>query len=267
MYTHPAILLPAANFESYVQDICHLLDHLGIAKVISMGFSGGGPYALAFAHMAPERTLAVVTLAGATYTTGPDVDPIVAQMDWSTRTQEYMVCHTPRLLKLSLVATRPFMFTAPALAQAVRHLPPCVRKFFILHLISSGFSQPDKEALAAHPNFTLKLLPQILHDCTAQGIAGLYRDMRLTSLPWSFKPSEIPTPLILLFQGEEDSMVPKAMGEYLAKLLGPKCRATYLPGEGHLSLLLNRGQDVFDILIKALQEEEGAAAGAGSMSS
>jgi pimeloyl-ACP methyl ester carboxylesterase len=184
-------------------------------------------------------------------------------MDWSTRAQEYLVCHAPTLLNVSLKATRPFMSTAPIIARGVLRLPQFAIQLLTLHLFSSGFAEPDKRALAAHPNFTLKLLPEVLRDCVAQGTEGLFRDMRLTSLPWSFKPSGISTPLILLFQGEDDITVPRAMGEFLAKLLGPKCKATYFPGEGHLSLLLNRGQDVFDILSRALEEAESSTGGTG----
>jgi pimeloyl-ACP methyl ester carboxylesterase len=47
-----------------VPDSLSVLDHLGIDQFITLGWSGGGPRALACAALAPERCRAAATLAG-----------------------------------------------------------------------------------------------------------------------------------------------------------------------------------------------------------
>ena len=53
-----------ARFSAFCCDIRQLLDELGVAAVLVMGFSGGGPYACACAAMMPERVSGLVLLAG-----------------------------------------------------------------------------------------------------------------------------------------------------------------------------------------------------------
>ena len=47
-----------------VADSALILDHLGVAEFITLGWSGGGPRALACGALLPDRCLAVATLAG-----------------------------------------------------------------------------------------------------------------------------------------------------------------------------------------------------------
>ena len=46
-------------------DMDGVLDHLGVARCISAGGSGGGPHALATGALLPERVIAVISVAGA----------------------------------------------------------------------------------------------------------------------------------------------------------------------------------------------------------
>lgn len=60
-----------------------LLDELGIARVVVMSVSGGGPAALAFAEMYPERTLALVALESLSQRTSEPLEiPIAMQSDF-----------------------------------------------------------------------------------------------------------------------------------------------------------------------------------------
>ena len=49
-------------------------------------------------------------------------------------------------------------------------------------------------------------------------------------------------PEVHLWQGEDDTLVPAAMGRYQAGQI-PHCHATLLPGEGHL-LIITRMPDL-----------------------
>ena len=47
-----------------VSDIEEVLDHLGVERCVTAGWSGGGPHALAMAALLPERTTACLVIAG-----------------------------------------------------------------------------------------------------------------------------------------------------------------------------------------------------------
>jgi pimeloyl-ACP methyl ester carboxylesterase len=70
--------------------------------------------------------------------------------------------------------------------------------------------------------------------------------------PWGFSLREIDTE-VHLWQGGADTLVPPAMGRYLAEQI-PHCHARMLPGEGHL-LIIDRMTD----LIEALGERRAAS--------
>ena len=46
------------------RDVAAIADELGIERFLTVGWSGGGPHALACAALLPERTMAAATLAG-----------------------------------------------------------------------------------------------------------------------------------------------------------------------------------------------------------
>ena len=50
-----------------------------------------------------------------------------------------------------------------------------------------------------------------------------------------------------LWHGEEDVIVPPAMGRYVADRI-PDCEATFLPGEGHFSFAVGHLGRILDAL-------------------
>ena len=55
--------LPGRNVADAAGDTAALADALGVARFLTLGYSGGGPHALACAALLPERVVAAVTLA------------------------------------------------------------------------------------------------------------------------------------------------------------------------------------------------------------
>ena len=66
-------------------------------------------------------------------------------------------------------------------------------------------------------------------------------ELVLYSRPWGFRLEDIEME-VHLWQGEADTNVPVAMGRYQAAAI-PRCRATFLPGEGHL-LVIDRMEQI-----------------------
>ncbi|MDP6870994.1 MAG: alpha/beta fold hydrolase, partial [Candidatus Thalassarchaeaceae archaeon] len=59
---------------SVAEDVEDVLDHLGIQQFVTVGWSGGGPHALACGALLPHRCLAVSSLAGVGPFGEPDLD-------------------------------------------------------------------------------------------------------------------------------------------------------------------------------------------------
>jgi pimeloyl-ACP methyl ester carboxylesterase len=79
------------------------------------------------------------------------------------------------------------------------------------------------------------------------GTRGVALDYALNVKPWGFELEDISTE-IHLWHGEDDTIVPPAMGRYLAKTI-PNCHARFLPGEGHFSLLPNYAVEILQVLV------------------
>lgn len=56
--------LPHRGLAQFADDLDALLDSFGLERVPVMGTSGGGPHALAFAALHPERTAAASVVVG-----------------------------------------------------------------------------------------------------------------------------------------------------------------------------------------------------------
>ena len=80
-----------------------------------------------------------------------------------------------------------------------------------------------------------------------QGGAGSAHELVINhGRPWGFRLKDIEIG-VHLWQGEEDPSVPPAMGRYLAATL-PDCKATFIPGAGHLWIVDHVGE-VLDALV------------------
>jgi pimeloyl-ACP methyl ester carboxylesterase len=79
-----------------------------------------------------------------------------------------------------------------------------------------------------------------------QGARGAAWELVMYARPWGFRLEEI-TMQVHLWQGELDKNVPPSMGRYQAGAI-PNCRATFYPGEGHISLPVNHLEEILGAL-------------------
>ena len=73
-----------------------------------------------------------------------------------------------------------------------------------------------------------------------RGARGVVADYAAIAQPWGFDVESIATPLVV-FHGDEDTMVPLRHGEELAKRV-PGSQLTVWPGEGHLGPIAHVGE-------------------------
>ncbi|KXZ55572.1 hypothetical protein GPECTOR_2g1121 [Gonium pectorale] len=124
-----------------------------------------------------------------------------------------------------------------------------------LTLAAAGFPAVDRAAVARHlherPELA-RLVSAAGAEVAAQGLGGLWRDMRLTSEPWGLPLERI--------TGDADLNVTVSMARHLHSVIpGAAGRLTLVPGAGHLSLGLEHGREVLAALAGHLRAGNGGA--------
>ncbi|MDR3737519.1 MAG: hypothetical protein P4L40_00730, partial [Terracidiphilus sp.] len=64
---------------------------------------------------------------------------------------------------------------------------------------------------------------------------------------WDFKPEDVHFANLHWWHGGRDRHVPIAIGRAVAERLSG-CRATYYPDDGHISLIVNHGEQIVETL-------------------
>jgi pimeloyl-ACP methyl ester carboxylesterase len=209
-----------------------LLDHLGAERCVTLGWSGGGPHALASAALLPDR-VAGVTLVASVGPYGEDDLDFLAGMG-EDNIEEFGA---------ALAGLDTLTPALEAAAAAMRGVDLAENDE------SSSTPMPDADRAAMQGAAGADLAAQF-DEGLRKGAAGWIDDDLAFISPWGFDPAEISVPTFL-WQGDADLMVPLAHGRWLADRI-PGAVAHLLPGEGHMSVFINRVDEVLDELIAAL---------------
>lgn len=214
---------PNRSMISWAKDISTLLDHLGIRPCPFLGYSGGGPYAMACAIQLPKR----VTRLGLVSSLAPmDIPHITDGMNEQS------------LALFHLAQTDADAFTAQIQALVTSG-------DVLFHIMAAGLPQNDQVILNHEPVHAMYLAD--MNEAVASGIDGIVSDMLLYPHPWGFTPAQILCPT-LLWQGMADINVPPAMGQHLAEEI-PNCEPFFIPEQAHY-LLFNHWSEILSELIK-----------------
>jgi pimeloyl-ACP methyl ester carboxylesterase len=221
------------DVAAVVADTAALLDHLDVGSTVVVGWSGGGPHALACAALLPERVTAVAVMAGVAphdadgldWTAGmgaANLEEFAAAAGGVAELGPYLLLAREAVLGGSVDVDGPTGLEDP---------------------LDSLLSPADREAMASG-------LAEELGDSMARGlrpgIEGWLDDDLAFVAPWGFDPATLTMPATV-WHGTEDLMVPPAHGEWLAERI-PACRLEVLAGDGHLSLGRHAGEIVARLL-------------------
>jgi pimeloyl-ACP methyl ester carboxylesterase len=193
-----------------------VLDALGLDRFAVLGWSAGGPRALAVAVRCPDR----VTAVGLAASFGPlDRPPFRAVAFSHIRQGASALRALPVLARL---------FARP-LPRAYRENPQeAFEKQFGAH------ASPADRRLLDDPRMTAMILAGA-QEAVRPGSAGLAQEMALLlGRRWGFSPEEV-TPPVHLWYGSDDRIVSPETGRLLAAAL-PDARLTEWAGEGHMAL-------------------------------
>lgn len=207
---------PLHRLPDVAADLVHLLDHLGIDRVAVLGWSGGGPYALAFAALHPARVIRAVSLSGSELADAP----------------ELLATRSPKAARLieglrsgDLVALREVESSFEFYAQDPRA---------IIELTLANESDPDRR-LMSRPE-VVEPLATMWEEGARQGAIGVAAGWAaLWALDRGFDPGELEVP-VTVWHGEADVVVPVGAARRLADVI-PQASLRIIPGEGHLIAL------------------------------
>jgi pimeloyl-ACP methyl ester carboxylesterase len=219
------------NVAAVAGDVAQLLDALGAVRFATVGWSGGGPHALACAALLPERCAAALSIAGvAPYLPG--------EFDWTEGMGEENV----EEFKLGLEAGAAYDEMLAAFRAHLLSLQPdqvrSARELF-------GGLVSDVDAAASTPESLARLVANIVHGL-APGVGGWRDDDQAFLHDWGFDVGAITVPVGIWF-GDQDLMVPAPHGEWL----GAHVRGASVlrrRDDGHISIV----EGHYDVLLDGL---------------
>ena len=217
-----------ATVADDVTDVTTILDHLGLDRFVTIGWSGGGPRSLACAALLPDRCLGAV--CGVGLAPPEEFDGDVRDGMGEENVEEFSAAMTgEEALTAWLEQHSPDLFTVTAeqVAEALGSLAPPVDRAALTGDVAERAAAGFRHA-------------------GEQGIVGWLHDDLAMCRPWGFKVGDIAVP-VSIWQGTEDMMVPFAHAQWLAAHV-PNAWVHLEEGEGHVSLRAQMPRILDDLL-------------------
>jgi pimeloyl-ACP methyl ester carboxylesterase len=204
--------LPGRSVVDFVADLLELMEFLELARTPVVGWSGGGPYAVAAAWAAPDRFPRIGLVASP----GPEA---VMPQEVSRRSDE------ARSIALRLGAG-----DESAVEEVRRHLSFYAENpLALLEQALAREENPDRHVLIRED--VTDAFRTMWTEGARQGAEGLVSDWCADAPGWGFSLSEVRNP-VHVWHGEADGIVPQSHARFLADGL-PQAVLVLYPGEGH----------------------------------
>jgi pimeloyl-ACP methyl ester carboxylesterase len=221
--------LPGRSVAQVVDDTSTVLDHLGADRCYVLGWSGGGPHAMACAARLAGRVQAVATIGGVApwpaegldWMAGmgdENIEEFNASLDGPDALIEFKERNWPIFSKV----------TGQEMADAFGDLIDDVDRGSLTGDFSDWVAASIREGLR-------------------EGYWGWFDDDMAFIKPWGFDLGSISVP-VHIWQGAHDRMVPFAHGQWLAAHVGNACGHLH-EEHGHLSLAVDSIPQILDELI------------------
>lgn len=211
-------------------DVRAVIDAFDVPWFVTAGWSGGGPHALATAHLSSDRCRAVATLAGVGAFGARDLD-FLAGMGPENHAEFGAAMRGEADVRAWLLANAGHFasVTGAAIADAFGGLVP----------------QIDRDVL--HGGFADDMAAE-MRRALARGFDGWVDDDLAFVRPWGFDLAAMQVPATV-WQGDEDLMVPSAHGAWLAEHV-PNAVAKPARGHGHISLVTTFREEIIRDLLE-----------------
>ena len=205
---------PGRSVISINNDIAQILDAKNITKFVSIGWSGGGPHALA--NTFEPRSVGAISLAGVGAFGATDLDFLEGM--GPENHDEFGAA-----LKGEAVITQWMNENAVPMKQ--------VTGSDIREAFGGLIGDADKAVLEGA---VADDMAATMRNGLAVSFDGWIDDDLVFIKPWGFDLAAITKPVIL-WQGDDDFMVPHAHSYWLEKHI-PTAQLSFIPGHGHISL-------------------------------
>jgi pimeloyl-ACP methyl ester carboxylesterase len=224
--------VPGRRVADAAADSRQLLDALGIEHCVALGYSGGGPHALALGAQLADRCRGVVVVAGVAPFDSPGLD-FMAGMGQENVTEFSAAVAGPEQIEawMRTDGAPVLMASGADLAAALGDL----------------LDESDREVLAAG---WADDLADEWHRVAAAGTDGWVDDDLAFTRPWGFTPAQVGVPVTIWHAGL-DRMAPVSHSRWLAGAI-PGASYNEVEGLGHLALLrLNRDRIIGSLVERA----------------
>jgi pimeloyl-ACP methyl ester carboxylesterase len=208
---------PGRSVADVVPVIGAIMDEIGHDRFLTMGWSGGGPHALACAAMLPGRCLAAASIAGIAPYNGLG-DQWLAGMGQENIDEFGLAMQGEEQLSAWLEKEGP----------PLRQVTPSD----VAAALGGLVSETDRAAVTDE---FAEFLARCFRKGVSSGFAGWRDDDLAFVREWGFDLAEIAVP-VAIWQGEQDRMVPFSHGQWLAEHV-PGARSRLHRDQGHLSLM------------------------------
>jgi len=209
-----------ARVVDYPSELEAFVDALGIEQFRLLGYSGGGPYALACAHALADRVEAIAVVAGAG---NVGVWARTDEFEATDRQLTFLSMRAPVLARATLAAS----------AFVARTLPTISFRFALREL-----SEPDRAVMREFPSERDALM--LFTEAVTRGTHGVVADYVAQSQPWGFAVEDIRVPM-QCWHGTDDRTVPIRHSEELVARV-PGAGLTRWEDAGHLALVQRIGE-------------------------
>jgi pimeloyl-ACP methyl ester carboxylesterase len=220
---------PGRKVADVVPDVAAVLDQLEAQRFYTLGWSGGGPHALACAALLPARLIGAATVGGlAPY----DTDGL----EWMAGMGQENVA----AFNAALAGDAALRTVAEEVAPSFATVTPDEVAARLGNLVS----EVDRSAISGE---AAAWLADVFRESVRNGIWGWYDDELALVRPWGFNLADITVP-VAIWQGAQDRMTPFAHGEWLTSHI-PGAHPHLLPDHGHLSLGVDSFGPILDDLV------------------
>jgi pimeloyl-ACP methyl ester carboxylesterase len=203
-------------------DVRELLDSFGIRDFVSIGWSGGGPHALATTMMSGSK--GAITLAGVGEYGAPDLDFLAGMGPENEEEFGEALKGEAEISAWMDKNAVPFKdVTDNEIREALGGLIGDVDKKALDGVIADEYATATRKGLAV-------------------SFDGWIDDDIAFVQPWGFALADITVP-VHIWQGDDDFMVPHAHSYWLEKHI-PTGKLNFVPGHGHISLIADYKNEI-----------------------
>jgi pimeloyl-ACP methyl ester carboxylesterase len=221
------------NVASVIDDARTVLDYLARDSYTVMGWSGGGPHALACGALDAPRCQNVVALAS--------LVPFDSDVDWT----EGMGPENLEEFDLAKEGGAPYEEYMKATGLAMAQ----VTTDNAIEMMSGLLPDADRDVLS-DPE-ALEIFVNGMRYGFAKSWHGYFDDNVAFMKPWGFNPATIEVP-VAVYYGDADLMVPPVHGQWLVSNL-PTATSHHHPSEGHLSVYLRHLDEITADLLSTIE--------------